>query len=323
MAAAEHRGRVMASDLHAIVSTGGERPDPSWSSGLAAMLGHLERCWSRFLPQSDISRLNLAGGRPVHVDPTTITLVGTLIEAWHRTEHRFDPTTLPALVAAGYATSVEDDRRVTLLPTGEIHVGGFDRASPTLDDIEIDADDRTVRLPTGLTLDAGGIGKGLAADLAAAWLVDRHGSGALVSVGGDLATAGATPDGGWVVHVEHPAGGEVGTIAVDGGGVATSSTRSRRWQHDDKEQHHVIDPWTGAPSTTDLSSATVIATSGWLAEAHATAALLAGAEQVVDHLDRHELSGLAVTSCGQVLATRDLMALARPPAAGRLIGAIA
>ena len=58
--------------------------------------------------------------------------------------------------------------------------------------------------------------------------------------------------------------------------MATSSTRSRRWIHDGAIRHHVIDPASGAMSDTDLAAVTVIARSGWLAEAHATAAILAG-----------------------------------------------
>jgi thiamine biosynthesis lipoprotein len=95
--------------------------------------------------------------------------------------------------------------------------------------------------------------------------------------------------------------------------VATSSTRSRRWWHEGAEQHHVIDPWTGAPSTTDLWSVTVVARSGWLAEAHATAALLAGSDHVIDYLDSNMLSGVAVVDDGRVLATEDLSRLERSP----------
>jgi thiamine biosynthesis lipoprotein len=82
----------------------------------------------------------------------------------------------------------------------------------------------------------------------------------------------------------------------------------------------VIDPWTGEPATTDLASVTVVARSGWLAEAHATAAILAGSEGVVDYLDRHELTGLAVTADDRVLATDDLAALRPEPATGTLGG---
>jgi thiamine biosynthesis lipoprotein len=96
--------------------------------------------------------------------------------------------------------------------------------------------------------------------------------------------------------------------------VATSSTRSRRWRHGGRERHHVIDPWTGQPSTTDLASVTVIARAGWLAEAHATEGILAGSDHVIDLLDRRGLSGVAIALDGTILTTDDLAGLHRTPA---------
>ena len=308
----------MASELHVVVADA-SRIDPDWRCGVTDMLQHLERCWSRFLPDSDVSQLNSARGRPVHVDQSTLTLLATMAEAWQATQHRFDPTTLPALIEIGYASSIDDPCRVTVLPNDQVYVGGFDRTAndgttATLDEVVIDVDMGTIELPANLAIDAGGVGKGLAADLAAAWLVERGASGALVSIGGDISTAGKAPAGGWIIVIEHPDSGGIGTLAIDGGGVATSSTRSRQWRQGDVERHHLIDPWTGGQSTTDLWSATVIARSGWLAEAHATAALLASSEHVIDYLDHNDLTGVAVTADGRVLCTDDLAGLRLTPA---------
>jgi thiamine biosynthesis lipoprotein len=302
----------MASELQIVTLGDVTEPDSAVAAAIIDLLDHLEACWSRFVPDSDVSRLNLAGGRPVGVDPSTITLVATMIEAWQATDHRFDPTTLPALMDAGYRASIDDPRRVTILPSGALHFDDSVVERPMLDDVEIDLDAMTVRLPIGLSIDAGGIGKGLAADLAIALALQSGAESALVSIGGDIATAGLAGHDAWRVVIAHPdtTRAPVGTIAVTGGGVATSSTRSRRWRHEGVERHHLIDPWTGAVSTTDLASVTVVARSGWLAEAHATAAILAGSDRVIDHLDRHELTGVAVTATGDILTTRDVADLA-------------
>lgn len=309
----------MASELQLVTTADDGTPDPAWLEHVVDLLDHLEARWSRFLPDSDVSRLNLACGQPIDVDPTTITLFLAMIDAWHTTEQRFDPTILPALMAAGYRSSIDDARRVTLLPSGAVRLDGLDHDDaaldgPTLDDVQIDRSANTIRLPSGLAIDPGGIGKGLAADLAVTHALRAGASGAMASIGGDISMGGRPPEGGWNVLVEHPrrphdTDEQVGTLAVAGGGVATSSTASRRWQHHGTERHHVIDPWTGSPSTTDLSSVTVVARSGWLAEAHATAAILAGSEHVIDYLVRHELSGLAVTANERVLTTDDLAEL--------------
>ena len=81
MAVTEHRFRVMASDAHVIAV---DAPAGSPRRGAAAFLERIEQRWSRFLPDSDITRINLAEGRPVDVDPLTITLIATMAEAWRR-----------------------------------------------------------------------------------------------------------------------------------------------------------------------------------------------------------------------------------------------
>ena len=221
MAVTEHRFRVMASDAHVIAI---DAPAGALAEA-QQILERIEQRWSRFLPDSDVTRINLAEGRPVVVDPLTITLIATMAEAWQATHGRYDPTVLPILVADGYRSSIDQPSRVTILPATARHVGG-------LAAVAVDAEQRTVTAPPGVSLDPGGIGKGLAADLVVAQLLAAGASGALVDVGGDLACAGTPPlPSGWAVTVEHPDEPEADlvTFTVSAGGVATSSTRSRRW----------------------------------------------------------------------------------------------
>lgn len=304
MAVVEHRFRVMASEAHVVLVDAPEH----LGSEARRQLERLEEIWSRFLPASDVTRLNARAGRAVPVDPDTLTLVTTMVEAWRRTDHRYDPTLLPALVASGYGASIEDPTRVSALAE---HA----RSGGDLDAVDIDVVASTVTLPPGMAIDPGGIGKGLAADLVVARFLAAGAAGALVAVGGDLAMAGRPASArGWQVAVERPDPNEpvLGTLAVSGGGVATSSTRSRRWRHDGEGRHHVIDPVTAGVSGTDLATVTVVAATGWLAEAHATAALLAGADGVLDHLRRHGLDGVACANDGRVLTSAGLSGLVTP-----------
>jgi thiamine biosynthesis lipoprotein len=304
MAVVEDRFRVMASEAHVVLVDAPGR----LAAEARRHLERLEQIWSRFLPTSDVARLNARAGRAVPVEPDTLTLVATMVEAWRRTDHRFDPTLLPALVASGYGASIDDPTRVTVLADGA-------RPGGDLGEVDIDVVASTITLPPRMAIDPGGIGKGLAADLVVARLLAAGAAGALVAIGGDLAMAGRPSSArGWQVAVERPDPGApvLGTLAVSGGGVATSSTRSRRWTHDGADRHHLVDPATAVGSTTDLAAVTVVATTGWLAEAHATAALLAGADGVLDHLDHHGLTGVAVTADGHVLASPQLLDLASP-----------
>ncbi len=171
------------------------------------------------------------------------------------------------------------------------------------------AHDPQVWVPPGLALDPGGLGKGLAADLVVGWLLATGSAGAMVSIGGDLFAAGRPPaPDGWQVVIEDPLDvhRDLLTIELAGGGVATSSTRSRRWIQEGSDRHHLIDPGSRACSTTDLAAVTVVAATGWLAEAHATAAILMGSDGVIEYLTSKGLTGLATTLDGSQLRTEDL-----------------
>jgi thiamine biosynthesis lipoprotein len=269
---------------------------------VVAMLDHLERCWSRFIPSSDISRINTARVNRLAVDDSTMTLLASMIEGHRVTGGRFDPRILPALIEQGYVASRFDSSRRTELAH---HAGPV----PSLDELELDPLAGMVTVPVGLALDPGGIGKGLAGDLAVARLLDLGAQGALVSIGGDLAMAGvAVTDEGWLVQVERPDSIDdvVCTLAVSDGGVATSSTRSRRWLLDGRERHHQIDASTSLPSTTDLAAVTVIARCGWHAEVHATAALAMARAGVLAYLAGHGLEGIAIDTSGNVLLSPGL-----------------
>lgn len=257
----ESTGRVMGTDLHVVLLDAA----PGAHDRIAARLAQLEARWSRFRADSEITRLNRAGGAPVPVSPDTRRLLEHLVAGWRLAAGRFDPTVLPALVAAGY------DRSFEQLTTGASAVAPVPGRG--LDGLELD--DHHARLPAGIAVDPGGLGKGLAADLVTAEaLAAGWATGILVNLGGDLRAAGDTPSPGWGVELDDPAGVTVGLVD---GAVATSTTSRRRWTTTDgRDHHHVIDPRTGAPAATDARSVTVVTGEAWLAEALATALLLDG-----------------------------------------------
>src|SRR5579863_8411292 len=94
----ERRFRAMGTDAHIVVVGGG----PSLLDGAVARVAELERRWSRFLPDSEISRANALSGRPLEVSAETVRLVACAVSGWRLTSGRFDPTVLPALCDAGY-----------------------------------------------------------------------------------------------------------------------------------------------------------------------------------------------------------------------------
>ncbi len=225
-------------------------------------LAELEQRWSRFLPDSDLTRVNTAEGRPTTVHADTIMLLDAMRAAWRETDRDFDPGLLPALVAGGYGRSLIDGSRITALPPS-----ARDRAD--LDAMRLDG--QTVTLPVGSALDSGGIGKGLAADLIADELMALGVAGCLIEVGGDVRVRGTAPDGiAWRVRVEDPfnLASTRAIVRLGDGGVATSSQRKRRWLGvDGEDAHHLIDPATLRSARTSIQTVTVIADTAARAEA--------------------------------------------------------
>ena len=119
--------------------------------------------------------------------------------------------------------------------------------------ITIDRYAGTVRVPAGVTLDLGATAKAWCADVAASAAAWAARSGVLVSLGGDIAVAGQPPAGGWRIRVtdHHGAGDNAPgqTVAISGGGLATSGTTARRWRRGGQDLHHIIDPATGTSTT--------------------------------------------------------------------------
>jgi FAD:protein FMN transferase len=286
--------RAMGGDVHVVVVGG--------ASGLAgearSRLEDLERRWSRFLDDSEVSRVNQCAGSPVTVSPETALLVRRAVDAWRFTGGAFDPTVLGAVVRAGYDRSFEQ--------LGPAPRGGVSNLRTGLSGVEIDG--RTVQLRAGTGFDPGGIGKGLAADLVADDVMSKGADGVCVNVGGDVRVRGVAGDGGpWTIAVEHPWHSQpMALLGLMDGGVATSTTLRRRWTVDGQPRHHLILPRTGQPVSSGLNLATVIAGEAWIAEVLAKAVLIAGTSAPFALLDNTGVESLVVDEGGKVTSTPGL-----------------
>jgi thiamine biosynthesis lipoprotein len=168
-----------------------------------------------------------------------------------------------------------------------------------------------VRVPVGVSLDLGGIGKGYAADLVATRLAGTAARGILVNLGGDLRAIGdaPTPGDAWLVEVDDPLGtGRTGLLAVRAGAIATSTRLRRAWTRGGDARHHLIDPSTGEPARSGLASVTVLAAEAWRAEVLAKAAFVAGADEGARLVLDAGATGLLVTDAGDVVELEGLAA---------------
>jgi FAD:protein FMN transferase len=170
-------------------------------------------------------------------------------------------------------------------------------------------------LPAGTGFDPGGIGKGLAADIVLAELLELGVDGACVNLGGDLRVAGTGPRSpAWTVAIDHPHEPRpLALVGLRAGAVATSTTLLRRWDVDGRSANHVIDPATGLSTETDVALVAVIAGEAWMAEVLATACLLRGTGRVFDLLDT-SCAAIAVGLDGAQHTTAGFAELTRPAA---------
>jgi thiamine biosynthesis lipoprotein len=162
---------------------------------------------------------------------------------------------------------------------------------------DVRAGDGCVVRPAGVRLDSGGIGKGLAADLAAEFL--RGAPSWMVDCGGDL-RIGGTAGMARPVDVTDPLDPSrvIHRLHVTRGGVATSGVTRRSWDRDGVRSHHLIDPRTGQPADTGVLQVTALAPTTLEAEVLAKTALLSGPEQAHERLEH---GGVIVCANGLVI----------------------
>jgi FAD:protein FMN transferase len=229
---------------------------------------------SRFRPDSELRRLSR--GSSGRVSPLLWSALSAALDAARMTDGLVDPTIGRAIRYVGY------DRTFTRvqLRDGALTPVRFVRAG-RWQEIELDADARTARVPAGVELDLGAAAKAFAADRIAALIAQATDAGTVVALGGDIATAGSAPVGGWVVGVDDDHATQPNqtatTVAVESGGLASSGIRVRRWRTQAGELHHILDPRTGRPARGPWTTVTVAAASCLHANAASTASIVLGA----------------------------------------------
>jgi thiamine biosynthesis lipoprotein len=259
-----------------------------------------EAIFSRFDPESELSRLNHSQGSLFHASPEMIEVLLLAKNVREHTDGLITPTVLDALINNGYDTDFSSLKY--------LHPSGGSRIQllpPDALDFELDATAGTVLLPKDVKLDLGGFAKG--------WMTHQVMTRlsalapVLVNAGGDIAVSGPRSDGdSWLIGVENPldARENVAMVNLVEGGIATSGKDYRRWMKDGKVQHHLINPWTGLPAVSDVFSATVIAPDVMTAEAAAKVAVISGSKAGCDWMEsQDDLAWLLQLENGQIISS--------------------
>jgi len=241
-------------------------------------LAEVDLACSRFRPDSELVRLNAAGGEPLAISATFADLLAAALRAAALTGGDVDPTCGRALTGLGYD---RDFAEVEAAGDAAPRLTGSVGPLPGWRSVHLDHGGRRAWLEHGAQIDLGATAKAWAADQCAGQLADKLGCGVLVSLGGDVSTAGPPPSEHWRIRVtdDHaaPASAPGQTVTISSGGLATSSTTVRAWTVGGRPVHHIIDPATGEPVRSCWRTVSVAAGTCVDANIASTAAIIRGA----------------------------------------------
>nr|WP_325230146.1 FAD:protein FMN transferase [uncultured Oscillibacter sp.] len=320
--------QVLAMDTAMLITTYGER-SPAAAYACEDVIRDLEAKLSRTVEDSEVSRLNAAGGKSVEIGWDAYSLLERAAAYSSSTGGAFDITVAPVVSAWGFTedsfrvpSQAELDRLLPLVDSSQVSV------TPSLDS-NGDGPKAMVTLGPGQAIDLGGLAKGYAADKILEVLQEYDVPRANISLGGNVLAYGDRPDGTpWRVGIQDPARvGEqnafAGVLALTDSFAVTSGGYQRYFEQDGKTYHHIIDPATGYPADSGLTSVTVVAGlgegdgsgfPGTMCDAYSTALFIMGEERALAFWRDETMWGeegcpfdlVLVTEDGRVVVTEGL-----------------
>ena len=263
----------------------------------------LEAEISRTREGSDVDVLNKTGSWDGSAEGTDCTadILRQSLQYSAETGGLFDVTIAPLVLlwnitgdAPYVPTRDEIDALLPLVGSEHLHLSGN---SATLDE--------------GCAIDLGGIGKGYAGDLVRLMMDAHNVESGTVSLGGNVYVRGSKPDGKpWTVGIQDPNGGDCAAyVSLTDAFVVTSGGYQRYFTAPDGTVYpHILDPRTGAPAQSDLTSVSIITTdSGTRADAYSTALYVMGEEDAIAFWrTRVDFDMILITADGRILTTPDL-----------------
>ena len=253
--------------------------------GAFSWFREVERCCSRFDPESELTRLTAQAGAAVSVSPLLYEVIQFAIAVAYASGGAFDPTVGHTLEARGFTRNYR---------TGQTAVSGIETdARCSYRDVQLDPARQAVTLRRPLVLDLGAVAKGFAIDLAAREL--GRFPNYSIDAGGDCWVRGRNAEGEpWSVGIRHPCRPDalIETLQLSDLAVCSSGGYERPAADGDGE-HHIVDPRL-RQSPRGVAGVTVVAPTAMLADALATAAFVLGPSRGLRLLDRYGVDGLIV-----------------------------
>jgi FAD:protein FMN transferase len=266
--------------------------DKDICDAIYSLANELESKWSRFIPDSEVMLLNNNPDSMHEVSDATLRLVSEMQLGFEITKGLYSGNILGELIDLGFAKSRLNPENVT-------NWYAKSKTSADLSDVVIDFEAKSVSVPRGVALDAGGIGKGLAADLMTDYAMQLGAMGVAVFAGGDVAVKGMAADAaGWKVNISDPNNVNrfIDSISLSRGGLVTSSPKG--WKNG--TAHHIIDSRTQKSANSDALQVTVIAQNASQAEVLAKMCVILGSQEGISQIDSLGAASLIVDYSNQV-----------------------
>ena len=244
-------------------------------------LNRLDALLSTGKEASEVAALNKNGGGDLSKD--TNTLLKAALELYKSTGHVFDITIYPVMKLWGftdqnYKVPAKEDLTEALQL---VDAGALD----------YDADAKTVAFEKeGVAVDFGGIAKGYASSRVIEIFREQGVTSGIVNLGGNVQTLGQKPDGtDWRIGIQDPEDEDkmLGVVADHDKAIITSGGYERNFEEDGVVYHHIIDPETGYPADSGLTSVTIVSEDGTLADGLSTSLFIMGKAKAVNYWQKH------------------------------------
>lgn len=291
---------IFAMDTYMTVTAYGEHAQEAVEDA-AAEIQRLDALLSIGEEDSEISKLN-AGGSIVLSDDTG-KMITKALELYDSTGGAFDITVLPLMEAWGFTTQdyhvLSDETIAEILKK----VGA--------DKLEWDADTNTMTLGEGQEIDLGGIAKGFTSSRIMQIFREDGVTSGMVSLGGNVHLLGTKVDGSkWRIGIQDPNDltDMLGVLEVYDCAVITSGGYERYFEEDGVTYHHIIDPATGKPSDSGVTSVTIVSEDGTLADGLSTALFVMGVDKASEYWKQHteEFDAILADESGNVYVTEGI-----------------
>lgn len=240
----------------------------------------LEKLLSATDKNSDVYKINHSDSKPVLVQNETAKLIKSACEISKSCDGAFDISVYPLVKLWGF------DSKDYKVPTKT----EIDDTLQYVNYKDINVDENLVTLKKGMSIDLGGIAKGYIGNRLYSILKEQNVERGLINLGGMIILYSNNSDSDdFTLGVEYPDTSEVfATFKTKTPFTVTSGAYQRFFEENGEKYHHIISPYTGKPSQSDISSVTVIGNDGVENDALSTAFYVMGVDKTLDYIKTHK-----------------------------------